>query len=334
MSAPTVLFIGGTGKISAHCVDAAVAKGFDVTVLNRAQMDMRPRAGAVRYLRDDARNPQSLRDATAGMSFDSVINFVAYAAEDVLSDLDVFRGRMGQYIFISSASCYQTPPARLPVTESTPLHNPVWAYSQHKIAAELALNEAYRRESLPITIVRPAHTYDAGSVPMIGQWTSMARMRAGKPVIVHGDGSSLWTLTHGRDFAKGFAGLIANPRAGGDAFHITSDEALPWNAIVRTLADAAGVKELDIVHVSTDAIAAADPAWGDALRGDMMHSFVLDNAKIKRMVPEFVCTTPFHEGAREIIAWFDAHPERQAVDAAKDETMDWLAQTYRPRART
>ena len=334
MTAPAVLFIGGTGRISAHCVDAAVARGFDVTVLNRAQTDLRPRAGAVRYLRGDARDTRSLRDATAGMTFESVINFVAYTAEDVLSDLDVFRGRMGQYIFISSASCYQTPALRLPITESTPLHNPVWAYSQHKIRAEEALTDAYRWQGVPVTIVRPSHTYDAGSVPMDGQWTPIARMRAGKPVIVHGDGSSLWTLTHGRDFARGFTGLIANPRAIGDSFHITSDEALSWDAIVRTLAHAAGVPEPAIVHVPSDAIAAVDPAWGDGLLGDKTHSAVFDNSKVKALVPEFVCTTPFHTGAREIVEWFDARPERQVVDAAKDATMDWLADAYRPRARS
>src|SRR5690606_34389649 len=143
--------------------------------------------------------------------------------------------RTGQYVFISSASAYQTPPSRTPITESTPLHNPIWAYSQNKIKAEEVLTAAYREESYPITIVRPSHTYDHGSVPMIGQWTSIARMRAGKEVVVHGDGSSLWTITHARDFTKGFVGLLANPHAYGDAFHITSDEALPWNAIVETL---------------------------------------------------------------------------------------------------
>src|SRR5690606_19595656 len=164
-------------------------------------------------------------------------------------------------------------------------------------------------------------------------WTSVARMRAGKPVIVHGDGSSLWTLAHARDFAKGFGGLLANPYDFGEAFHITSDEAPNWNAIVRTIADAAGVDDPRIVHVPSDAIALVDRAWGDALLGDMAHSLYFDNSKLKKLVPEFICTTPFAQGAREIVAWFDANPEWKIVDTAKDETMDWLAEAYAPRGR-
>jgi nucleoside-diphosphate-sugar epimerase len=333
MTRQKVLFIGGTGRISAHCVDSAIAKGFEVFVVNRGQTEMRPVAGEAQYIKGDARDPASVRAAVKGMDFDVVVNFVAYTAADVSSDLDIFRGYTGQYVFISSASAYQTPPARLPVIESTPLHNPIWRYSQDKIAAEDVLVRAYREENFPITIVRPSHTYDQGSVPMIGQWTSIARMRAGKPVIVHGDGSSLWTLTHARDFAKGFAGLLANPRAYGESFHITSDEAPNWNTIVKTLANAAGVHDLKIVHVPSDAIAMVDKAWGDALLGDMAHSLYFDNSKLKALVPEFVCTTSFVQGAREIMAWFDANPQWKIVDTAKDETMDWLANTYAPRSR-
>jgi nucleoside-diphosphate-sugar epimerase len=333
MTRQKVLFIGGTGRISAHCVDAALARNFEVFVLNRGQTAMRPVAGGAQYIKGDARDPASLRAAVKGMDFDVVVNFVAYNADDVTVDLDIFRGHTGQYVFISSASAYQTPPAHLPVLESTSLHNPVWKYSQDKIAAEDVLVKAYRDENFPITIVRPSHTYDQGSVPLVGQWTSMARMRAGKPVIVHGDGSSLWTLTHARDFAKGFAGLLANPYAYGESYHITSDEAPSWNAIIRMLADAAGVDDPKIVHVPSDAIAMADRAWGDALLGDMGHSIYFDNSKLKNLVPEFICTTPFVQGAREIVAWFDANPEWKIVDTAKDETMDWLAQTYAPRAR-
>lgn len=333
MSAQTVLFIGGTGRISAHCVDAAVARGFEVSVLNRGQMAMRQRNPSVRYLIGNARDPASVREAVAGMSFDCVVNFVAYDAADVEHDLALFRGRTGQYVFISSASAYQTPPARTPITESTPLINPIWAYSQNKIAAEDVLVRAARETGFPATIVRPAHTYDEGSVPMPGHWTAIARMRAGRPVVVHGDGSSLWTLTHGRDFARGFVGLLCNPAAYGDSFHITSDEAPPWNAIVQMLATAAGVDRPDIVHVTSDAIALADPAWGDGLLGDMTHSLVFDNRKLKAIVPDFICTTPFHRGAREIMAWFDAHPDYQIEDPAKHATMDWLVETYRPRPR-
>lgn len=328
----SVLFIGGTGRISWWCVEAAIRKGFDVHVLNRGKNGMRPLPSQAHYLHGDARDAESVRRVVRGKDFDVVVNFVAYTAADVATDLDIFRGRTGQYIFISSASAYQTPPARLPVIESTPLHNPIWAYSQNKIAAEDVLVRAYRDENFPITIVRPSHTYDHGSVPMIGQWTPVARMRKGKEVVVHGDGSSLWTLTHARDFAKGFTGLLANPRAFGESFHITSDEAPPWDSIVRTIATAAGV-EPKIVHVPSDAIAAVDKAWGDALLGDMAHSLVFDNSKIKRLVPGFVCTTSFAEGAREIIDAFDANPAWMILDQAHDEAMDWLVEAYRPRGR-
>lgn len=331
MNKQKVLFIGGTGRLSWACADAAVRKGFEVHVLNRGQNGIRAVPDGAHFLQGNAREPETVRAAVQGMRFDVVVNFVAFTAADVAADLDIFRGRTGQYVFISSASAYQTPPARLPVTESTPLFNPVWAYSRHKIAAEELLIKAYREENFPVTIVRPSHTYDKGVVPMIGGWTSIARMRAGKEVVVHGDGTSLWTLTHASDFAKGVVGLLANPLALGDAFHITSDESPPWDRIVQTLARAAGVEQPKIVHVPSDAIAAVDRDWGDALLGDMAHSMVFDNSKIRRLVPGFQCTTPFAEGAREIIAWFDAHPERQIVDAAKDKSMDWLVDAYRPR---
>lgn len=331
MTAQKVLFIGGTGRLSWSCAAGAITKGFEVYVLNRGQNSTRPVPEGAHFLKGNAREPETVRAAVKGMEFDAVVNFVAFTAEDVAFDLDLFRDRTGQYMFISSASAYQTPPAQLPVLESTPLHNPIWAYSQNKIKAEDRLVKAYREENYPVTIVRPSHTYDQGVVPMIGGWTSIARMRAGKEVVVHGDGSSLWTLTHARDFAKGVVGLLANPRAYGESFHITSNESPCWNNIVLTLAHAAGVREPKIVHVPSDAIAAADKDWGDALLGDMAHSLVFDNSKIRRLVPEFVCTTSFAEGAREMMAWFDAHPERQISDPAKEKTMDWLIDAYRPR---
>jgi nucleoside-diphosphate-sugar epimerase len=333
MNPQKVLFIGGTGRISWWCVEGAVRKGFEVTVLNRGETGIRALSPEVRLLKGNARDRASVAAAVEGMRFDSVVNFVAYDAADVQADLDLFRGRTGQYVVISSASAYQTPPARIPVLESTPLQNPVWKYSQDKIAGEDLLVQAYRAEGYPVTIVRPSHTYDHGSMPLIGQWTTGERMRQGRPIIVHGDGSSLWTLTHARDFAKGFVPLLCNPRAYGESFHITSDEAPPWNAIHRMIATAAGVGSLDIVHVPSDAIAAVDRAWGDALLGDMGHSLVFDNSKLRRLVPDFACTTTFAEGVRETVAWFDANPAFKVSDADKDRTMDWLAETYRPRAR-
>jgi nucleoside-diphosphate-sugar epimerase len=328
VSALEVLFIGGSGIISSACSRLAVERGIELTVLNRGTTGHRPLPGAVRALRADVRDPDAVRRALGGRTFDAVVDWVAFTPDHVQADVDLFRGRTGQYVFISSASAYQTPPARLPVTESTPLRNPYWQYSRDKIACEDVLTAAYRAEGFPATVVRPSHTYDRTLVPFDGGWTVMSRMRAGRPIVVHGDGTSLWTLTHHRDFAKGFVPLLGHPRAVGDAFHITSDDALTWDQIAHTLAGAAGC-EARIVHVPSDAIAAADPEWGAGLLGDKAHSMVFDNAKLRRVVPDFVATVPFEAGAREIVSWHDEDPARQQVDARLDQTMDALVERYR-----
>jgi nucleoside-diphosphate-sugar epimerase len=230
-------------------------------------------------------------------------------------------------VFISSASAYQTPPARVPVTESTPLRNPYWQYSRDKIACEDLLATAYREEGFPATIIRPSHTYDQTSVPFDGGWTVLGRMLAGKPVIVHGDGTSLWTLTHHDDFARAFVPLLAHPRTIGEAIHITSDDVLTWNQIAEALAAALGVTAR-LVHVPSDAIAAADPGWGAGLLGDKAHSMVFDNAKVRELVPGWRAVIPFERGAREIAGWYLADPARQVTDASLDATMDKLATAW------
>jgi nucleoside-diphosphate-sugar epimerase len=239
----------------------------------------------------------------------------------------LFRGRTGQYVFISTASAYQTPPSRLPVTESTPLSNPYWRYSRDKIACEDLLVAQYRASGFPATIVRPSHTYDATKTVLSGGWTSLARMLAGKPVIVHGDGSSLWTVTHNTDFARAFVPLLGHPRTLGEAFHITSDDVLTWDQIARALASAVGAPA-DIVHVPSAAIASADPQWGASLLGDKAHSLVFDNSKLRSVVPGYRAVIPFEQGAREIVDWYDADPDRQQVDARLDAIMDKLVQAY------
>jgi nucleoside-diphosphate-sugar epimerase len=233
-------------------------------------------------------------------------------------------------VFISSASAYQTPPARMPVVESTPLRNPYWRYSRDKIACEELLVGAYREEGFPVTIVRPSHTYDRTLVPFDGGWTVLGRMRQGREIVVHGDGTSLWTLTHHEDFARGFVPLLGHPRTLGEAFHITSDDAPTWDQIAASLAAAAGV-EARIVHVPSEAIAAADPAWGAGLLGDKAHSMVFDNTKLRRVVPGYLATIPFEQGAREIVAWHDEDPARQQIDPRLDAVMDKLVEAYRPR---
>jgi nucleoside-diphosphate-sugar epimerase len=307
-----VLFIGGTGIISSASSKLALERGIELYLLNRGQ-SVRPVPEGARVLRADIRDPASVRTALAGLSFDAVVDWVVFTPDQIEMDLDLFRGRTRQYVFISSASAYQTPPASLPVTESTILDNPFWQYSRDKIACEERLVRAYREEKFPVTIVRPSHTYDRTLLPMDGGWTTVDRMRRGQPVIVHGDGTSLWTLTHHTDFARGLVGLLGNSHAIGEAVHITSDEWLTWNQIFEIIARAAGA-EARFVHVPSDVVAAYDANWGAGLLGDKSHSMVFDNRKIKRLVPDFVCRIPFSRGAEEILAWYDADPARRKVN--------------------
>jgi nucleoside-diphosphate-sugar epimerase len=303
VSALRVLFIGGSGIISSACCQLAVERGIDLTVLNRGETTHRPVPPQATVLRGDIREPASVRAALGDRDFDVVVDWVAFTTGHVQSDIDLFRGRTGQYVFISSASAYQTPPARVPVVESTPLRNPYWQYSRDKIACEDLLVAAYRDAGFPATIVRPSHTYDRTNVP-------------------------LWTLTHHADFAAGFVPLLGDPRTIGDTFHITSDEALTWDQIAEALAAALGV-QARIVHVPSEAIAAADPDWGAGLLGDKMHSMVFDNAKLRSVVPDFVARIPFTRGAREIVAWYEEDPARQRPDTRLDAVMDTLVKTYR-----
>ena len=321
-----VLFIGGTGIISSACTQLAVDRGLDLYLLNRGQSSRQTPPG-VTVLTGDIRDPESARQALGNHQFDAVVDWIAFTPEHIEADLALFSGRTQQYIFISSASAYQTPPVQLPITESTPLHNPYWAYSRNKIACEERLMKAYREEGFPMTIVRPSHTYDKTLLPMDGGYTVVNRMRQGKKVIVHGDGTSLWTMTHHRDFAKAFVPLLGNNHALGDTFHITSDELLTWNQIFELVANAAGV-EAKFIHIPSDFIAQFDADWGDGLLGDKMHSMIFDNSKIKRVVPDYVAAIPFAQGIKEVMAWYDADPTRQLVNTAFDERMDEIIQAY------
>lgn len=322
----SVLFIGGTGTISSACVQLAVERGMQLCLLNRGQSERSVPAG-VEILRGDIRNKDAVQKALGSRMFDAVVDWIAFTPDHIEMDLELFRGRTSQYVFISSASVYQTPPASLPVTESTPLRNPFWAYSRGKIACEDRLIKAHREENFPITIVRPSHTYDRTLFPMHGQYTILHRMRVGKKVIVHGDGASLWTLTHHRDFAKGFVGLLGLPQAIGETFHITSDEVLTWNQIFEIVAHAAGVQPR-IVHIPSEFIAAFDPDWGASLLGDKTHSMIFDNTKIKRFVPDYVATIPFARGAEEVVNWFDANPAKKVVNEETDRLIDKIIAAY------
>ena len=323
-----VLFIGGTGNISVSVSKLAIARGFSLTLLNRGQRGVT--IDGAEMITADITQPEQVRAALVGRYFDAVVNWIAFVEQDIERDLDLFRGHCGQYIFISSASVYQKPLTHPVITESTPLSNPFWQYSRNKIACEERLLRAYREEGFPATVVRPSHTYDRTIPVAVGNWASYIipqRMLAGKPVIVHGDGSSLWTLTHSEDFAKGFVGLLANPHTIGHAFHITSDYLLTWNQIYGQIGDALGVKP-EIVHIPSDFIAQVDPDTGPGLLGDKMWSVIFDNSKIKQFVPDYVASIPFYAGIRRTLAGFQSEPRRMQVPAEDDARLDSILDAY------
>jgi nucleoside-diphosphate-sugar epimerase len=317
-----LLMIGGSGIISSAVSDLLVARGHHLTLLNRGTSVRGVPAGA-EVLKADIRDPASVRKVLGKQKFDAVVDWLSFVPEHVTNALDLFADRTNQYVFISSASAYRKPGVALPVVESNLLHNPFWEYSRNKIACEELLVDRYRKQGTPITIVRPSHTYDKTLLPMDGGWTVVDRMLGGLPVIVHGDGTSLWTLTHHRDFAKGFVGLLGHPYALGEVFHLTGDEWLTWNQIFQLVGHAAGV-EPKLVHVPSDLIAKVDPDWGAGLLGDKANCMMFDNSKIRRLVPDFTATIPFAHGIKDVLAWYREDPKRQVIDkafAARYETI-------------
>jgi nucleoside-diphosphate-sugar epimerase len=324
------LFIGGTGLISSASTRLAIAQGIELVLLNRGNKADIPEGAA--SIVADIRDQDAVTRALAGQQFDAVVDWVAYTPEDIERDLRLFRDNTRQYMFISSASAYQKPLSHYLITEDTPLANPFWDYSRNKIACEQRLMHAYREYGFPCTIVRPSLTYGDTQIPLvINSWqlpyTAVARMRQGKPVIVPGDGTSLWTITHNSDFAKGLVGLLGHQQAIGHAFHITSDEALTWDQIYTATANAAGVKA-NIIHIASDFIAACLPSMTGSLIGDKSASAIFDTSKIKRFVPSFCATTPFARGITRTLAWFDADPARQQIDVQADQRWDQLIDAY------
>ncbi|GLX67964.1 SDR family oxidoreductase [Paenibacillus glycanilyticus] len=321
-----VLFIGGTGLISQAVSKLAMEEGVELYLFNRGNRDGLVPKGA-RTIAGDIRDPKAAAAALEGYEFDVVVDWIAFTPEHIHSDLELFRGRTKQFIFISSASAYQKPLAHYIITEhATPLENPYWQYSRDKIACEQLLMKEYEASGFPVTIVRPSFTYGDTMIPASMNswshpWSLVERMRQGKPIIVHGDGMSLWTMTHNSDFAKGFVGLLGNPAAIGEAYHITSDEVLTWNQIYEAIGAAAGVQP-NLVHISSDFLITYDPELEGGLLGDKAVSAVFDNSKIKKLVPEFTATVPFAEGIKRTVNWFEAHPERCGEDEAWNEQMD------------
>ena len=321
-----VLFIGGTGVISSACTELAVHLGIDLYLLNRGQSG-RSQPHGVRHLRGDI-DDSNIANLLDGHQWDAVVNWIVFTPDHLERDINLFKGNTRQYIFISSASVYQTPPSNLPVKESTLLDNPYWEYSQQKIACEERLIRAYQEEKFPMTIVRPSHTYNPSKIPLFGGYTTLRRMIDRKEVLVYGDGTSLWTLTHHKDFAKGFVPLLGNSRAIGEVFHITSDEWLNWNQIYGIMGQALGVTP-HLVHIPSDLVAAYDAEIGAGLLGDKSNSMIFDNSKIKRLVPDFACTIPFSRGAEEIVEWYSADPARQEVDEERDKLIDQIITAYK-----
>ena len=326
-----VLFIGGTGNISLASTRLAVELGMEVTLLRRGQRTA-DLPKDVRTIAVDIRDEEAVAQALGNQTFDAVVDWIAFTPADIERDIRIFRDRARQFIFISSASAYQKPVGHYLITESTPLANPYWQYSRDKIACEDRLMKAYREEGFPITIVRPSLTYGDTQIVLAvnswqQSWTAVDRMRQGKKVIVPGDGSSLWVITHNSDFAQGLVGLLGHRQAIGHAFHITSDEVMTWDQYYRITAQAAGV-EAQIVHIPSDFLGACIPDEVGSLTGDKAVSVVFDNSKIKRFVPGYCAKVPFAQGIQRTITWFDADSRHKQVDEAANAAWDKLIDAY------
>jgi len=332
-----ILFIGGTGTISAAISKLLISQGHDLYLLNRGQRNDTLPKGA-HCLIADVNDEEKVAGLIKDLDFDCVVDFIAFVPEHLQRDYRLFKDKTKQFIFISSTSAYQKPLSDYRITESTPLANPYWQYSRNKIACEDYLMKLYREEGFPVTIVRPSHTYDERKVPLgvhgnIGSWAIVKRIIEGKQVIIHGDGTSLWTMTHATDFAKGFIGLIGNIHAQGEAVHITSDETLTWNQIYRCIADAVG-KPLKAIHVSSEFLDAAGPYdFQGGLLGDKANSVVFDNAKLKRLVPGFVAEKRFDQGIKETIDYILTHKECQLEDEVFDRWCDDVIEALQPIAQ-
>jgi len=328
-----ILFIGGTGLISSACSELSVARGHELFILNRSVSTKYPIPKGANLLQGDVHaDALYLSKLLAGHRFDAVVDFIAFTVEDVERDINLFRGKTDQFVFISSASAYQKPLKNYLITEETPLENPFWQYSRDKIACEERLMKACRQDSFPVTIIRPSHTYGPSQIPLAVDsweypWTIVDRIKREKKLIVPGDGTSLWVLTWNADFAKGLVGLLGNPKAIGEAFHITSDEALSWNQIYLEVYQALGL-EPNVIHIPSDLVAAYWSRAVGSLIGDKANSVVFDNSKVKRFVPDFRCKVKWAEGVRRSIKWHEDHPQFHAIDNEMNAAWDKIIAAY------
>jgi nucleoside-diphosphate-sugar epimerase len=323
-----ILFLGGTGNISAECAALLHQRGHEVTVLNRGRSPAPP---GLRVLQADRKDPAAMRAALDGVELEVVVNFLGYELSDVELDFQLFNGPVRQYVFISSATVYARPTAKLPLSEEMPLGNAWWDYGRKKVACEQWLRQRWEQGRFPVTVVRPSHTYSRRWVPNAvssSSYTFAARLEQGKPVFVHDDGQTPWTLTASADFALGLAGLLGRSDTLGEAFHITSDEVLDWNRIYAQIADALGAPPPQIVKVPADFICQVVPRLTGTLKGDKAHPGVFDNSKIKRFVPEFACRKSFRAGVGESVAWLRAHPDEQNLNPQLDAEIEAVLEAW------
>jgi nucleoside-diphosphate-sugar epimerase len=318
-----ILFLGGAGMIGSAAAAEVAGQGHELTILTRGE-PRRPVPDGVRQLRGDAYDADALRVLLDGRQYDAVVNWVGYTPAQLGGHPALFTNLTRQYVFISTCSVFARPVPLLPVTESSPLRQPVFGYARDKVACEEYLTAAYRADGFPLTIVRPAHTYDRTVVPVLAGWTAVDRMRSGKPVIVHGDGTSVWTLMHASDFARALVPLLGNGHVIGESVNVVSGDMLTWDQIHLTLATAAGVAGPVLAHRSSDSIARELPGWADVLEHDFRHTMVFDNVKLRRLVPGFAPRYSFAAGAREIISYHDADAARCRVDGDLDAAFDRL----------
>lgn len=324
------LFIGGTGTISMAITRLLIEKNWDLYIINRGNRNSNLPKG-VTTITVDINDEQAVAEKIKDMTFDVVCDFIGFVPSQVERDYRLFCDKTKQFMYISSASAYQKLPSNYIITEGTPLANPYWQYSRDKIECEAFLMKMYREHNFPVTIIRPSHTYDERSVPLgvhgqNGSFQVIKRMMEGKPVIIHGDGTSLWTMTHNSDFAKGFVGLMGNIHAIGEVFQITSDETLTWNQIYKTIADCLGVA-FKPYYVASDFLATvSNYDYYGSLLGDKSNSVVFDNTKLKKAVPEFSVTLRFDQGVKQTIDYVLSHPECQIEDRAFDVWCDRVIQ--------
>lgn len=328
-----LLFIGGTGLISSACSELAIQNGHELFLLNRSASKKYPTPSGAKVIQADIQTDfAQIAKVIEPHHFDAVVDFIAFTPQDIERDIQLFRNKTNQFVFISSASAYQKPVKKYLITEETPLENPFWEYSRNKIACENLLMNEYENNHFPVTIIRPSLTYGPSQIPLCTgswshPWTLINRMKQGKSIIVPGDGTSLWVLTWNQDFAIGLIGLLGNQKTIGEAFQITSDEVLTWDQIYLEVYQALGANP-NIVHIPSDFIAKFNEHAIGSLIGDKANSVVFDNSKIKRFVPEYHCKVTWSEGLRRSLAWFESHPEFQTIDHDSIQMMEKILEVY------